>query len=52
MIINVDGNKKVEVRFIEPARKMGWINSTTTKNHPRKNNDKDLLIFCKKKKEI
>jgi len=48
MIINVDGNKKVGVRFIEPAKKTGWINPTPTKNHLRKNNDKDLIIFLKK----
>ena len=30
MIINVDGNKKVGVRFIEPAKNTGWINPTPT----------------------
>lgn len=30
MIINVDGNKKVGTRFIEPAKKTGWINPTPT----------------------
>ena len=50
MIINVDGNKKVGVRFIEPVKNRGRINPTPAKNHLRISNDNYFFIFKKRRK--